>query len=197
MSQDSAPLALSPQLQIASLRSLSTTKFVAAVLAISAAVVLFLFWIIYFKPEVESTSAWVAQLPSANAALNMLSSVFLVAGYVAVKRKRYAAHVRLMLAALGTSTLFLVSYLIYHFIHGDTKFLATGLVRPIYFFILISHILLSIVAVPLILCSFGFALAGKFRFHRAVSRFTFPVWLYVSVTGVLVFLMLRLFQPPG
>jgi putative membrane protein len=102
--------------------------------------------------------------------------------------------VRLMFAALVSSALFFVSYVVYHNFHGDTKFTGTGAVRPAYFFILISHILLSAVAVPLILSSFYLSLAGRLALHKRVSRITFPVWLYVSVTGVLIFAMLKLFS---
>ncbi len=102
---------------------------------------------------------------------------------------------KIMYAALASTALFIVCYVVYHNYHGDTKFTGTGPVRPVYFFILISHIVLSGVAVPLILLSFFTALAGRFGLHRKLSKVTFPVWLYVSVTGVLVFLMLRAFNP--
>jgi putative membrane protein len=129
-----------------------------------------------------------------NATLNGVSSVLLIAGYRAVRRRNYALHVRLMLSALLSSALFFVSYVTYHHFHGDTKFAGHGLVRPVYFFILISHIVLSAVAVPMILTSFYLALAGRLPTHKRVSRITFPVWLYVSVTGVVIFAMLKLFS---
>ena len=100
-----------------------------------------------------------------------------------------------MLGALVCSTLFLISYVVYHNFHGDTKFTGQGLVRPIYFFILISHIVLSAVVVPMILTSLYLALAGRLATHKRVSRYTFPIWLYVSVTGVLIFAMLKAFSP--
>jgi len=84
-----------------------------------------------------------------------------------------------------------VSYIVYHSVHGDTKFAGLGLVRPLYFFVLISHVGLSAVALPLIFSSFFFSLSGRFPQHKKVSRYTFPIWLYVSVTGVVVFAMLR------
>ena len=98
------------------------------------------------------------------------------------------------IAALATSALFFVSYVIYHHFHGDTKFTGVGAVRPVYFFVLVSHIVLSVVVVPMILLSFFLALSGRLAAHRGLSRFTLPIWLYVSVTGVLVFVMLKAFS---
>lgn len=183
------------QIQLPFLRSTSSAKAIGVILLLSAVVFAFLVWLIYFKPAAGYSSEFIGALPAVNALLNSLSTVFLVAGFIAVRQKRYAAHIRLMLAALVSSALFLVSYVVYHNFHGDTKFLATGPVRPIYFFILISHIVLSAVVVPLILTSLYLALSGRLATHRRVSRYTFPIWLYVSVTGVLIFVMLKLFQP--
>ncbi len=182
-------------LQIPALRSISGTKAIAAILAVSAAVFAFLVWLIYFKPAAGYSSGLIGFLPAVNALLNACATAFLVTGFLAVRRRQYATHIRLMLGALICSTLFLISYIVYHNFHGDTKFLGQGLVRPIYFFILISHIVLSAVVVPLILTSLYLALAGRLANHRRVSRYTFPIWLYVSVTGVLIFAMLKLFQP--
>ena len=123
----------------------------------------------------------------------IIVSLLLVGGYVAVRRRKYELHLKLMFAALGSSALFFVSYVVYHHFHGDTKFLGTGSIRAVYFFVLISHIILSAVAVPLILLSFYLSLAGRLALHRKVSRYTFPIWLYVSVTGVMIYLMLRYF----
>ena len=181
--------------QVPFLRSTSSGKAVAFILLFSAAVFGFLVWLIYFKPAAGYSSQFIGALPAVNAILNGFSTIFLIAGFVAVRQRRYATHIKLMFAALISSALFLVSYVVYHNFHGDTKFLATGVVRPIYFFILISHIVLSAVVVPLILTSLYLSLAGRLATHRRVSRFTFPIWLYVSVTGVLIFLMLKLFQP--
>ena len=101
---------------------------------------------------------------------------------------------QLIFAALGSSTLFFISYVVYHTFHGDTKFAGVGAIRPVYFLILISHILLSAVVVPMILTSLYLALSGKFLIHRRVARFTFPVWLYVSATGVAIFVMLKVYN---
>ncbi|HSV15760.1 MAG TPA: DUF420 domain-containing protein [Tepidisphaeraceae bacterium] len=181
--------------QIPAFRATSNAKAVAVILAISAAVFGFLIWLIYVKPAAGHTSNLISALPAVNASLNALSTVFLVAGYVEIRNRRFTRHMTLMFAALASSTLFFICYVIYHNFHGDTRFLNHDpLIRPAYFFVLITHIVLSGVAVPLILTSFYLALAGKYALHRRVSRYTFPIWLYVSVTGVLVFAMLKLFN---
>jgi putative membrane protein len=181
--------------QIPALRTMARGKAVAAILLVGATILAFLIWLLYFRRSGGPTSDAIAALPALNALLNAISSVLLVLGYIAVRRRQYVRHVKFMFAALASSTLFFVSYVTYHSVHGDTKFLATGIVRPIYFFILITHIVLSAAAVFLILTSLFLALSGRLPTHRRVSRITFPVWLYVSVTGVLIFVMLRVFNP--
>jgi len=117
--------------------------------------------------------------------------VLLVLGYRAVRRGDHDTHRRMMVGAFGASSVFLVGYLAYHYVHGDTKFLGTGVIRYAYFSVLISHVLLSIGVVPMALASFYFAFQHRFEAHKKVTRFLFPIWLYVSVTGVVIFLMLR------
>ncbi len=162
---------------------------------ISAGVLGFLFWLIYFKTgaDVESVG-WVSYLPGLNAFLNALTATLLISGYVAIKGNDLWLHKVLMIAATVTSACFLVSYIAYHHYQGDTKFLATGVIRPIYFSILISHILLSMVQVPLILTTLYLAYVKNFTRHKKVARITFPIWLYVSVTGVLIFVILKWFN---
>jgi len=179
--------------QIPAFRSISNRTAVAVILLLSAAVLLFLLWLVYVKPAAGYTSALIGALPAVNATLNSLSATFLVAGFIAVKNRQYVRHMKLMFSALASSALFFVCYVIYHNAHGDTHFTGVGLVRPIYFSILISHIVLSMIVVPMILTSFYLSLAGRYNLHKRVSRITFPIWLYVSVTGVLVFAMLKLF----
>ncbi len=180
-------------LQIPILRSAGNARALAFILLFSGVVVTFLFWLIYFKPAQGYSSRFIGALPAVNATLNGVSSVLLVCGFFAILRRKIALHLRLMFAALVSSALFLVSYVVYHHFHGDTKFTGTGVIRPVYFFILISHIVLSVVVVPLILTSFYLSLAGQLKAHRHVSRVTFPIWLYVSVTGVLIFVILKAF----
>jgi putative membrane protein len=168
----------------------SIRKPFPAIVALSAVIAAFLIWLIYFKGRVVAPD-WVASLPAANATFNSLSALCLIMGYVNIRRKNIAVHKRFMLSATGFSALFLVSYITYHFFHGDTHFPGQGLIRPVYFFILITHIGLSMVALPLILGTLWYSLTGRFQFHRRIARWTFPIWLYVSVTGVIVFFILR------
>lgn len=130
-------------------------------------------------------------LPAVNAAFNGLSAACLVAGYVAIRRRQVNIHRFCMVSAFCLSGLFLVGYLAYHYVHGDTKFEGTGWIRPVYFSILISHIVLSVSVVPLALTSFYFAFTRSFARHRKLNRVFLPIWLYVSVTGVVIFFLLR------
>mgnify|MGYP000313952273 CR=1 FL=1 len=130
-------------------------------------------------------------LPGVNAALNSLATVFLAAGWVAIKRRAVRVHKRLMVAAFAASALFLVSYLTYHYVHGDTKYQGEGTLRIVYFTILISHVLLSMAVVPMALSAFYFAWKRQFVRHRKLTRIALPIWLYVSVTGVVIYFMLR------
>jgi uncharacterized membrane protein YozB (DUF420 family) len=131
-----------------------------------------------------------AQLPTLNAALNSLSAVFLFAGYLFIRAKHRDAHRACMLAAFACSMLFLISYLVYHFQVGSVGFKGQGWLRPVYFTILISHTILATAVVPLALITLVRALRERFDAHRRIARWTFPIWLYVSVTGVVIYLML-------
>ena len=131
-----------------------------------------------------------SQLPALNAALNSLSAVFLCAGYFFIRRRNRDAHRRCMVAALTASTLFLVSYLAYHFQVGSIGFKGQGWIRSVYFTILITHTILAAAVVPLVLVTIVRALRERFDAHRRIARWTFPIWLYVSVTGVVIYLML-------
>jgi len=163
------------------------------ILTISAVVTAFLIWWIYFKTTGTSEARWISMLPAANATFNSLAAVCLVAGWAAIRQGRREVHKRWMLSALTFSALFLASYLLYHHFHGDTPFPGEGWVRPVYFAILISHVLLSIVMLPMILTTLTFAFREQFPSHRKIARFTLPIWLYVSVTGVVIFFFLKAF----
>jgi uncharacterized membrane protein YozB (DUF420 family) len=134
-------------------------------------------------------------LPHLNAALNASSFVLLSSGYYFIRRGRVMAHRYCQLSALATSILFLISYVIYHFHHGATRFTGQGIVRPIYFTILTTHTVLAVTIVPFVIVTLRRALRGDFLRHKALARWTLPMWLYVSVTGVLVYLMLYHFYP--
>ena len=132
----------------------------------------------------------VTDLPALNASLNGLATLFLLAGFVFIKQRRIEAHRRSMLGALLASAAFLVSYVIYHYHVGSRPFTGTGLVRLVYFAILISHVILATAIVPLVLITVSRALTQRFDKHRRIARITWPLWMYVSVTGVIVYLML-------
>lgn len=131
-------------------------------------------------------------LPTLNAMLNATSGIFLVIGYVMIRRKRVAAHRFFMTAAVTASILFLISYVTYHFGYskGVTRFQGTGWTRPVYFTILISHTIMAVTIVPFVIITLKRALGEQFARHRQIARWTYPMWLYVSVTGVLVYFML-------
>lgn len=132
-----------------------------------------------------------------NASLNALSAVLLTAGFIMIRRRRIRAHRACMLSAFFVSTAFLVSYVTYHIRVGNVLFQGRGWIRPVYFTLLISHIILAIVIVPLALITLSRALREQFDRHRRIARWTLPLWLYVSVTGVLVYVMLyHLYAPP-
>ena len=131
-------------------------------------------------------------LPAINATLNGASGVLLLIAYILIRRRRIQMHKRFMLAACTTSLIFLACYVLNHILrHGVvTHFTATGWVRPVYFSILISHTILAAVIVPLIVITLTLALRNRFERHRSIARWTYPIWMYVSVTGVIVYLML-------
>ncbi len=136
-------------------------------------------------------------IPSLNAMLNATSGLFLITGYVMIRRRKIEAHRFCMLGAVTASILFLISYVIYHvgFAKGVTRFQGTGWVRPLYFVILTSHTILAVVILPFVIITLRRALRRDFTRHRKIARWTFPMWLYVSVTGVIVYLMLYHFYP--
>lgn len=132
----------------------------------------------------------ISDLPTVNASLNSVSAVLLTVGYLFIRQKKIAAHKKCMLAAFAVSILFLISYVIYHVNAGSTSFTKQGWIRPVYFTILISHIILAILIVPLAIRTLYLAWRERFEQHRRIAKITFPIWLYVSVTGVLIYLML-------
>lgn len=136
-------------------------------------------------------------LPTLNACLNALSAVLLIAGYVQIKRKNARTHKRLMLSAFCVSVLFLISYLIYHYSAGSVRFTGQGWIRPVYFTILISHTILAALVPFMAAITLYRAFKGDFERHRRIARWTFPIWVYVSATGVAVYLMLYVLYPPA
>lgn len=157
---------------------------------VSALALGFLAWLLLVPRTVEGGYD-LSFMPALNACFNALSATLLLAGWVAIKNGKIAIHKRLMVSAFAASTLFLIGYVAYHYVHGDTKFTGQGPIRAVYFAILISHVLLSMAVVPMALASFYYAFRERFVTHARVARILFPIWLYVSVTGVVIFFMLR------
>jgi putative membrane protein len=138
---------------------------------------------------------YVSGLPHLNAILNATSGVLLVTGYLFIRRRKINAHRNCLIAALIASTAFLASYLTYHYYHGTTRFAGAGIVRTLYLTILFTHTILAVIIVPFIGVTLFRAARGDFPRHRRIARWTFPMWLYVSVTGVIVYLMLYQLYP--
>jgi putative membrane protein len=135
----------------------------------------------------------VQDLPAVNATLNGISAILLVVAYLLIRARRIEQHRRVMLAAFGTSSLFLICYLVYHAQVGSVRFTRQGFVRPLYFTILATHVVLAAATLPLAIVTLSRGLKARYARHRAIARWTLPIWLYVSVTGVLVYVLL--YQP--
>ncbi len=163
---------------------------IAGIIGVSIAASLFLAWLVYYHPPSDVAGTHLLFLPALNALLNGLSAVALVTGFSFILKGNVVAHRNSMLTAFVFSSVFLVTYIVNHALHGDMKFQGEGIVRPFYFTLLISHILLSVIALPMILATFFLSLTGRFPAHKRLARWTFPIWLYVSVTGVIVYAML-------
>ena len=151
------------------------------------------FAILFGMPKIEGYDT--SFLPPIYATINGITAALLVVAVVAVRNGKRLIHERIMKTCIGLSAVFLVLYLIYHVTSESTPFGGEGMARYIYFFILITHILLSIGVIPVVLITFARALTGDFQRHRAIARFTFPIWLYVAVTGVIVYLMISPYYP--
>lgn len=181
----------SEQISLNVLKDISPVKAISVIIGIGICGFLFLWWLIYYGGTGNVQSDVIKNLPALNALLNATSTVLLLFGFRAIRQKKYKVHMKFNLTAFVTSVLFLISYMIYHSFAGDTHFPGQGAVKYVYFTILVSHIILSAFVVPLILTSFYLAFSGRIKTHRKVSKVTLPVWLYVSVTGVVIFFMLR------
>jgi putative membrane protein len=153
----------------------------------------------YFKGlfQIEGAAAHLRWLPALNAVLNSLTAVALLAGFYFIRQKNVLAHRAMMSTAFGLGALFLVSYVAYHSQVDSTKFGGVGTIRLVYFLLLLTHISLAVVTVALVLFTLYFALTGQYTKHKAIARWTFPVWLYVSITGVIVYFMIAPYYPAG
>ena len=170
---------------------ISPRPIVGAIIVVSSFAVLFLLWLVYFHHASADFAGRWTFLPALNALLNGLCAIALCVGLYFIKHRNKEAHRTSMLLAFAFSSAFLASYIANHALHGDTIFPGHGPVRTLYLTILASHIILSIVALPMVLTTFFFSLTGRFPMHRKIARFTFPIWLYVSITGVVVFVFLK------
>jgi putative membrane protein len=157
---------------------------------VSSAAVGFLGWLLLVR-EGGGVNADLSFMPAVNAALNTTSATLLLLGLAAIRSGRREIHKRLMVSAFAASAVFLVGYVLYHYAQGDTHYQGVGAIRTVYFTVLISHVLLSIVMLPMILTTFYLAARGRFAAHKRLARWTLPTWLYVSLTGVLIYFMLR------
>jgi putative membrane protein len=157
---------------------------------VSTVAVGFLGWLLLLR-ESGGIAADLSFMPAVNATLNAASATLLLLGLTAIRSGRREIHKRLMVSALGASVVFLVGYVVYHYTHGDTRYDGIGAIRILYFGVLITHVVLSIVMLPMILTTFYLATRGRFSAHKRLARWTLPIWLYVSITGVVIFFMLR------
>lgn len=173
------------------LSGVKTNRALQFILLVSGLAVALLFWVIYVKEPPADSENFLPFLPALNCVLNGCSTVCLIFGFVAIKRRRYKLHMRWMMGAFLCSAVFLVSYLLHHYFHGDTRFPKDNSLRGVYLLVLFSHIVLSVVALPMIFMTFFYSLSGRLELHRRLARFTFPIWLYVSVTGVVVYFFLK------
>lgn len=169
---------------------LEDKKFFLFNAVVSALALSLLAWLLLIRRGTAG-GADLSFMPAVNASFNALAATLLLAGLVSIKQRRVDLHKRFMVSAFAASSLFLIGYVTYHYVHGDTKYTGVGPIRTVYFGILISHVLLSIGVVPLALTAFYYAWRKRFSTHAKVARILFPIWLYVSITGVVIYFMLR------
>ena len=179
-----------PAKAISTVPTASPKPFILAILGISLAATLFLLWLIYIHPAADAARVELTFLPALNALFNGLSATALLIGYTFIRVRNIRAHRAAMFTAFAFSSLFLVSYILNHALHGESHYPGHSTIRNVYLAILASHVFLSVVALPMVLTTFFLSLSGRIPLHRKLARWTFPIWLYVSVTGVIVYAML-------
>jgi putative membrane protein len=164
-------------------------SIIATIILVSAAASALICYLVYFHAPLDVTGAHLRSLPLLNAVLNACCTVALIIGFIFIRERRISQHRAAMFTAFFFSTIFLVSYLTNFTLHGETHFNRLSAWWPFYCKLLASHIILSVVALPMILITFFLSLTGRFPSHKKLARYTFPIWLYVSVTGVIVYIM--------
>jgi putative membrane protein len=162
---------------------------IATIIVVSALASALICYLVYFHAPLDVTNAHLRSLPLLNAVLNALCTIALIFGYRFIRQRRIVEHRRAMFTAFFFSSIFLVSYLTNFTLHGETHFNRLSAWWPFYWKLLASHIVLSVVALPMILITFFLSLTGRFPAHRRLARYTYPIWLYVSITGVIVYIM--------
>jgi putative membrane protein len=167
----------------------SSGKTIAGIIVVSALASALICWLVYFHAPTDVTGTHLLFLPATNALLNALSTIALLIGFYFIRTRQIPKHRGAMLTAFFFSSIFLVSYLVNFTLHGETRFPRGNPLWPFYWKLLLSHILLSVIALPIILITFFFSLTGRFPAHKRIARWTFPIWLYVSITGVIVYAM--------
>ena len=175
----------------------TTRKGFYFILLLSTIAISGLLFIIYGKESGQSNaiaSEFLSYFVLLNIVLNSASSLCILCGFRAIRLRRIAVHKKFMLLAFTFSALFLISYIYYHYNHGSTAFLGQGIVRPIYFFILISHLILAAITLPAVLVTFYFAFISQFKLHTAISSYTLYAWLYVSLSGIVIYGFLKYFN---
>ncbi|MGH9595553.1 MAG: DUF420 domain-containing protein [Edaphobacter sp.] len=164
-------------------------SIIAAIIAVSVAASALICYLVYFHAPLDVTGAHLRSLPLLNAVLNACCTIALITGFIFIRAHRIPQHRAAMFTAFFFSTVFLVSYLTNFTLHGETHFNRLSPWWPFYWKLLLSHILLSVFALPMILITFFLSLTGRFPSHKKLARYTFPIWLYVSLTGVIVYIM--------
>jgi len=164
-------------------------SIIATIIVVSALASALICWLVYFHTPTDVAGTQLRSLPLLNAVLNAFSTVALLFGYRFIRARKIPSHRAAMFTAFFFSSIFLVSYLVNFTLHGETHFNRLNPWWSFYWKLLLSHILLSILALPLILITFFLSLTGRFPAHKKLARYTFPIWLYVSITGVIVYLM--------
>ena len=167
---------------------------IITIIIVSALASALICYLVYLHAPTDVAGTQLRSLPFLNAVLNALSTIALLAGYREIRARRILHHRASMFGAFFFSSIFLVSYLVNFTLHGETHFNRLSAWWPFYWKLLTSHIILSVIALPMILITFFLSLTGRFPAHRRIARFTFPIWLYVSVTGVVVYAMLAAYR---
>ena len=164
---------------------------VVRILGLSATTFFFLLWLLFFRVAPEPDPGALSFLPATNALLNGFAATCIICGFIAIKSGRRRLHMTLMITAVCLSVVFLVSYITYHSIHGNTDFVTEGWLWYVYYGVLISHISCTVFALPLIISAVFFAATKRFDLHKKVVKYTLPLWLYVSITGVAIYFLLK------